>query len=185
MALQDILKAITAEADQKITSERSAHQKRLSTMREQSEQRISKRKQEIAMQKEEKRQQMRAKSEAHAQMIERNAELKKKQELLDTLFTLVTKKLGSCSEDKAEALLKQCIKSIKSKGTIHPSKAHANLLKKIAPSEQFEMGDAVEATGGFVFSSDKEERDFTFEHLVSQYLRPRTEVETASELFNA
>ena len=185
MALQDILNAITDEADQKITSERSAHQKRLSTMREQSEQRISKRKQEIAIQKEEKRNQMRAKSDAHAQMIERNAGLKKKQELLDNLFTLVTKNLGSCSNEKAEALLKQCIKSIKSKGTIHPSKVHADTLKKIAPSEQFTMGDPVEATGGFVFSSEKEERDFTFEHLVSEYLRPKTEVEIAAELFNA
>ncbi len=94
-------------------------------------------------------------------------------------------KLRNCSEEKVEALLKQCIKSIKPSGTIHPSKNHVGLLKKIAPSEQFTIGDPVESSGGFVFSSEKEEHDFTFDHLVSEYLRPLTEVETAVELFNA
>ena len=185
MALQDILKAIVAEADQQIENERKVHQKKLTTAREQSEQRTAKRKQEIAVQKEKRKDQMRAKSQAHAQMIERNAELKKKQDLLDDLYGQVVKKLSDLPKPDVEEFLKKCIKSIKEKGEIRPSKAHAELLKKIAPSEKFKIGEHISSSGGFIFVSEKEEKDFTFEHLVSSYLRPKTEVEIANELFTS
>ena len=183
MALQDILKAIIAEADQQIESERKVHQKHLSTLKEQSEQRTAKRKQEIAVQKESRKDQMRAKSEAHAQMIERNAELKKKQELLDDLFGKVVTELGKMSDNEVEEFLNKCVKSIHAHGEILPSKAHADLLKRIAPSEKFKIGEPISASGGFIFISNKEEQDFTFEHLVSSYLKPKMEVEIANEIF--
>ena len=75
------------------------------------------------------------------------------------------------------------MKGITAKGEIHPSKAHAALLKKICPSEQFRIKEATNAKGGFLFISEKEEQDFTFEHLVEEVLRPKTELETSHTLF--
>jgi len=45
------------------------------------------------------------------------------------------------------------------------------------------MKDATDAKGGFVFISDTEEQDFTFENLIQNILRPRTELSIAHTLF--
>jgi len=185
MALQDILAAISHEADARIKQERSTHQKRISVLREESERRIAKLKQNIALQKEERKLQMRRKAEAHIVMIKRNAELQTKRKLLDKIYTAVVERLAGMPEDKVKTLLEKCLKTISQKGDIRPSAAHVNMLKQLASSEQFSIGDAVDVSGGFIFTSEKEERDFTFEHLVSQYLRPKSEVDTASTLFAA
>jgi len=89
MALQDILAAISAQADQKITEARTLHQKHLTQVREVSERNLAKKKQDIALQKEQRKAQLKAKAENHAVMIKRNALLKKKQELLDQMYNQV------------------------------------------------------------------------------------------------
>jgi vacuolar-type H+-ATPase subunit E/Vma4 len=183
MALQDILTAITAQADLQITEARSAHQKRLTEMRESSERMLSTKKQEIAQQKEQKKLQLKAKTQAHAESASRNAALTKKQELLDRLYQKVSDSLSNLPEDKVEELLRICLKQIPQKGVIHASKKHAALLKKLAPSEQFKMGDNANSSGGFLFVSDKKEYDFTFEHLIESMLRPHTELDISNELF--
>jgi len=184
MALPDILAAISSQADEQIAKERSAHQKRLSLIREESERRIAKRKQEIAAQKEERKEQLHMKAVSHSAMTRRNAELTKKQELLDDLYALVLKNLLSLPEKEVETLLKTCLKTIKGNGEIRPSKAHENILKRIAASEKFSFGKPIESAGGFVFVSEREEHDCRFEHLVSAFLRPQTEVEAARTLFS-
>lgn len=183
MALQDILDAISAQADQQIANARSTHQKAVTQKREASERSLAKRKQEVAAQKELKKQQLKSKTEAHAEALKRNAVLTKKQELLDRLFQKVTKELSATEEGQSEELMRVCLKKITLKGTIHPSEKHAKLLKKIAPSEQFTMGKETNAKGGFLFVSETQEYDFTFEHLVSEMLRPNTELDVSRELF--
>ncbi|MDD3896267.1 MAG: hypothetical protein PHU04_00260 [Candidatus Peribacteraceae bacterium] len=186
MALSNILAAISAQADEQISQERSLHQKRISLMREESERRIAKRKQEIAGQKEERRKQLHMKAVSHSTMTRRNAELKKKQELLDTLYALVLQKLAALpsQEKEVETLLKKHLQTIKGNGEIRPSKAHETILRHIAPSERFAFGKPIESVGGFLFVSEREEHDCTFEHLVASYLRPQTEVEAAKALFS-
>lgn len=183
MALQDILNAISEQADKQIADARSTHQKALTQMREASERSLAKKKQEIAVQKEQKKIQLKAKAHAHAESAKRNTVLIKKQELLDRLFAKVTAELSTLPENKVEELLRTCLKHIAQKGTVHSSKKHAALLKKIAPSEQFAMGKESNALGGFLFVSDKQEYDFTFEHLVEEILRPQTELAISHELF--
>jgi vacuolar-type H+-ATPase subunit E/Vma4 len=185
MALQDILNAITAQTDLQITEVRTAHQKKLTEMRESSERAHAKKKQEIAQQKEQRKLQLKAKAEAHAQSLKRNALLTRKQALLDKLYGKVVKDLAALPEKDVEALLRTCLKKIGQKGTIAPSKKHEVLLKRIAPSQQFKMEKGTDAAGGFMFSSEKQEYDFTFEHLVSEYLRPETELEVSHTLFTS
>ncbi|MDP7477030.1 MAG: hypothetical protein QF442_01120 [Candidatus Peribacteraceae bacterium] len=183
MALQDILAAITAEADQQIESARAEHQKTITGMREESERSMSTRKQELAVQKQKKMDQITAKAHAHANAHKRNETLSKKKELLDRLYVGVAKQLGALPEKEVESLLRKCLKCIKSKGEIHPATHHAALLKKICPSEQFRMKDGTKAKGGFLFVSAREEQDFTFEHITEQVLRPKSELETSHLLF--
>lgn len=184
MALQDILAAITAKADKKIEQARADLQKENSQLRQESEKRIAKRKQEIEVSKQQKLDQMKAKAETHASAVKRNAVLSKKKELLDRLYGKVAEDLAELSDKEIEPLLRKCVKGIKAKGEIYPSKKHAALLKKICPSEQFRIKDPKHFKGGFLFVSEREEQDFTFEHLVEEVLRPKTELETSHTLFS-
>ena len=183
MALQDILAAITADADRQIEEARINLQKELTALREESERRTAKRKQEIAVQKQQKIAQLTAKAQTHAISRKRNAILAKKKELLDTVYTKAIIEFCSISDDNAEKLLRACINTITEKGEIYPSKVHALLLKKICPSEQFSMKDPTDAKGGFLFVSKKEEQDFTFENIMQYMVRPRTELAIANDLF--
>lgn len=185
MALQDILDAITNEADQKIISARSEHQKLLSQMRETAERVQATKRQELAMQKEKKKTQLKMKTEAHASALKRNVILRKKRELLDRLYEKAVDQIISLPDDKIEPVLSSCLKDISVKGTIQPAAKHANLLRKIAPAEQFTIGENTSAKGGFVFISDRQEQDCTIEYLVQEWLRPRTELSVSRKLFTS
>lgn len=183
MALQDILAAITAQADQRITDARTEHQRSLTQLREESERRIAKKKQELAVTKQERKKQLEAKAQAHALAQKRNAVLSAKKDLLDAVYGDAINELAKLSDKEIEPLLRACVKSISAKGAVHPSKKHAELLKKICPSEQFSMEEPTDAKGGFIFVSATQEQDFTFENLIEQNLRPQTELDVSKTIF--
>lgn len=183
MALQDILAAITGNADKRIADARSEHQRTLTQLREESERALAKKKQELAVTKQERMKQLEAKAHTHALAQKRNMVLGKKKELLDRVYEEAVSKLSKLDEKEIEELLRACIKSIKGKGEIRPSAAHEKLLKKICPSEQFKMGSTTNAKGGFLFVSDTEEQDFTFENIVGNVLRPQSELTISSMIF--
>jgi vacuolar-type H+-ATPase subunit E/Vma4 len=185
MALQDILNAITSQADESIRAERAAHQKRISQMREAAERAVAKKKQELALQKDKKKKQMRMKTQAHADTIKRSAILNSKRALLDKIYEKVLDNAGKLADEKIEPILRKALKEIHEKGKIFPSKRHEDLLKKLAPSQQFSIEKPISSKGGFLFVSEKQEQDFTFEHLVSDWLRPKTELETSTYIFSA
>ncbi|MCA9370345.1 MAG: hypothetical protein KC680_00085 [Candidatus Peregrinibacteria bacterium] len=183
MALQDILAAITAQADKRIASSRTEHQRSLTQLREESERRLAKKKQELAVSKQERMKQLESKAKTHALAQKRNMVLSKKKELLDRVYEEAVTRLSSLSEKEIESLLRACVKAIKNKGVIYPSAKHADLLKKICPSEQFTIEKSTQAIGGFLFVSDTSEQDFTFEHIVEHVLRPQTELDISRMLF--
>ncbi|MBT3293260.1 hypothetical protein HN512_03005 [Candidatus Peregrinibacteria bacterium] len=183
MPLQDILNAISAQADSQISETRSAHQKNISELREASERRLAKKKQELATQKEKKKIKLKAKAETHAEMHKKNVSLRKKRELLDKVYVAATAEICSLPDDKIEELIRNCLKQIEGKGSLYPSEKHASLLKKLAPSEQFSIEKPISAKGGFLFTSSEKEQNFTFEHLIQEWLRPRSEISISKELF--
>lgn len=186
MALHDILVAIQAEADRAIADAKSAHQRRLSALREESERRLAALRQRIAVQREEKKANMRRKVEALAVVEQRNAVLGKKKELLDRFYARdVVRELTALPKEQQEALLKTWLERMTEKnGTLHPAKAHEALIRALA-GDRFAIGNPVEAAGGFLFVSPRQERDFTYEHIVASDIRPRTEVPVARALFSA
>ena len=185
MALQDILTAITQQADKKINDARGVHQKGLTKIREEGERTVAERKQEIARQKETKKAQMKAKAENAADMHVKNSLLSKKRYLLDKTYEEVVENLSKLPDEKLEPLMRACLKSITAEGTIQPAEKHIVLMKKLADSSKFKMGSTIKAKGGFRFISDKQEQDCTLEHLVAEVLRPATELEIAQTLFLA
>lgn len=183
MALQDILSAIISQADQQIKEARATHQKNLTKIREQGERTVASKKQEIAAQKEQRKAQLAAKAQNAAAMLKRNAQLNKKQELLDKTYAQVVEELSKLPHEKVEPLIRACLKAIRDEGTIHPAKEHEALLRKLADASRFTLGEPINAKGGFKFISKKKERDCTFEHLVSEVLRPVSELEISQLLF--
>lgn len=183
MALQDILAAITAQADKRITDTRTLHLRSLTQLREESERSLAKKKQELAVTKQQRMQQLEAKAHTHALAQKRNSILTKKKELLDQVYSEAVDELAKLSDKEIEPLLRACIKSITEKGTIYPSAKHADILKKICPSEQFSMEKPTEAKGGFLFISKKQEQDFTLEHIIEESVRPSTELDVSQMIF--
>ena len=185
MALQDIINAIIAAADADIEQARRAHQQEMTNLREEAERSLATKKQEIASSRERKKEQLRSKAENHAAIQKRNAVLTKKRELLDRVFDAVVDKLVATDAAALETLLRSCLKTIAAKGTIHPASAHEALLQRLADSGQFTIGSTIDAKGGFLFVSDKEEADFTFEHLVQENLRSSKELDVSKQLFTS
>lgn len=185
MALADLLAAIRAAADQKISEARSEHQKMMTELKEANERELSKVKTQLNKQKEERKTSLRAKTVTHATQQKNALILKKKRALLDQTYAAVLEELKSLKPDKLETILRLCLKEVSTKGTVHPASAHKDLLKKLAPSEQFKIGDTIDSVGGFRVVSAKQEYDYTFEHLVISVLKPQTELETAHTLFPA
>jgi V/A-type H+-transporting ATPase subunit E len=184
MALQDILAAISVEADRQIAEARTAHQNALTQIRQQSEQSLDRKRQDISAQKEQKLEQMRRKAEVHADTQLRNAQLQKKREILDRIYQKAIESLSQLPDKDVEALLKACLESIHDKGEIRPTKKHVALMQRLVGGD-LTLGDPVEGAGGFIFVSEKREQDFRFETLVQDVLRPKTELELAHSLFTA
>ena len=76
------------------------------------------------------------------------------------------------------------LKSIRDEGTVHPASEHEGLLRKLADASRFHLGEPIKAKGGFKFVSKTKEQDCTFEHLVSEVLRPLSELEISQLLFS-
>ncbi|OGG92049.1 hypothetical protein A3H16_01390 [Candidatus Kaiserbacteria bacterium RIFCSPLOWO2_12_FULL_53_8] len=183
MAIDNILAAITQETDRRIAGAKEAHAKRIAMLRDESAQRIRTRKQEIDAQHKQEIDDLRLKAETHRSQQRRNGILNKKQELLERCYSDVQKALAKSDTATLGAFLVSCLKGISGAGEVRPVAAHKALLEKIADKSRFTIGKSIDAVGGFVFVSDKQEHDYTFERFVTATLRPQTEVEVSQALF--
>jgi len=183
MALDDILAAITKETDQRIATAKEAYRIQLSDMRKESDLNLLAKKQKFSNECNEKEQQMRSNMRTHFALHRRNAMLLKKHALLEQFYTNVAEAIAKERPAIVEKFLTACLDQIKEKGELHPAKNHAALLEKIADKKQFTIGKPIDALGGFIFTSETQERNCTIEYLVKEQLRPATEVDVASSLF--
>jgi vacuolar-type H+-ATPase subunit E/Vma4 len=154
----------------------------MKTMKEERELAVLDAQQRIQEQKKRKMAQLRERAESHARMTARHELLQKKQELLNDAYAQVIEALAKLPKDEMETFLKSCLKAIDTEGVIHPAKGSEAMIKKLA-GDSFKIGESIDAKGGFRFVSDKQERDYTFEFLVHEALRPSSEVEIAHKLF--
>ena len=115
-------------------------------------------------------------------MVARHAIVERKQQHLTGVYDKVIDSLASLPQAEIESFLQNCLKHIGMKGTIHPTQAHEAMLKKMVGSS-FTMGSVIPGKGGFRFSGATQDRDYTFEFLVHQVLKPATEMDAARSLF--
>ena len=183
MALDDILTAIKTHADSELAKARAAHEQRIAEMRDASQREIERKEREIVGQKEQKLAHARQKADAYASTLVRHAALKAKQRSLDDVYRSVAASLAEAPEATIEPLLKACMKNLPASGEIRPARAHAAILKKLAG--QYDIGEPIDAAGGFIFVSKDRDVDCTFETLTERVLRPATELEVSASLFHA
>lgn len=185
MALQDIITAITSQADRDIAALRSAHEQRAAEMRTKQRGALDSLRSTMLRDVETRKSQLLLKVKTHAAVERRNRISGVKQSVINAAFAEAIAILSALPDEKVEPLLRACLKQIKGKGTLHASKRHETLLKKIAPSEQFTIGGVADAIGGFRFVGATSEADYTFECLVHGILRQKKGLDIANLLFTS
>ncbi len=183
MALQDIITAITAQADREIATLRDAHEQRTKSLRDRHQTNLVSVRSAMAEQVAKRKEQLLLKMKTHVQGERRNRLSSAKQAVIHAAFTETLARLSALPDEKVEPLLRTLLKRIKAKGVLQTSKRHEALLRKLAPSEQFSLEIDPHAKGGFRFVGKTSEADFTFEHLVHGVLRPWKELDIAHLLF--
>lgn len=183
MALPDILELIVANTEKEIADAQAAQRQTIAALRHQSEREQQSELEEIQHQKEKKKDSMRARAEGHGIMMKRHSLLRKKQEVIAALYEgEVMKQLLALPEATLEKFFKHCLERIDTPGVVRPAKAHAALLKRACHGTHHTLGETIDAQGGFVVSSDKREDDLTFEFLIREVLKPRTELSVLGTL---
>lgn len=181
MAFDDILTAIVAHTDELIAQAKKAHLQLLTDLKAQNETQVQVLEQSIAEQKEVKKASMLQKAKTHSEALVKNADLQAKQDLLDKLFEQVLTYVTQLPKEDTTTLLTKLVARLPKEGVIYPSKAHKELLTKLAP--KLTTGETINVVGGFIFKSPTMEQDCTFEHIVTEEIRQQSEVQAASKLF--
>jgi vacuolar-type H+-ATPase subunit E/Vma4 len=184
MALNDILKAITEDADKRIADAKATHDTRIRLMRDEGQRTELQKRQSISELRDQKMRQLKERAQSHARMLRGKKILSKKQEYATKVYADVMNALSAAPKKDIESFLEKALSMVKGPGVIHPAAAHADFIKKHLPSG-CTLGDAIATAGGFRFVSGKHEHDFTFEFLVNNVLRAKTEARVASAIFPA
>lgn len=183
MALNQLLAAITAQADQQITLIRQEQERTLKAARDEQEIALSAALRSIDVRKRQKMDQVRMKAEQHAAAFHNNTVLRHKRVLLDRIFTSVIRSLAAATDEAIEPLLKRCL-TLAGPGEIRPTERHRKLLQNILPSS-CSLGLSVSGEGGFICITEKQEHDFRLETIVQDLLRPVSEILVADTLFSS
>lgn len=183
MALSHILHAITAEADADIRALRQKHDDLLRSLDADHASALSALRHDIAQKKTERLHSLRSRAEGHINMKKRHAVLQRKQHILDALYADTARALGSLPTATLEKLMTTWIKGLPKGGVIRPSTVHTALIKKICGDSHTTGTPLKDASGGFVYESETMDRDYTFEFLIRELLRPTTEIDAAHQLF--
>lgn len=186
MALADILTAIEQNTADTLSQMRKNHQQRMLEMKRETEARLEEFGEAISKQKEQKLRQMRAKANSHGLLRGKHAIVRKKQELIGDAYEAFLGELKEMKGEEVRMFLERAVSSLGNiAGTIHPAPAHTALLTSLVAGKPYlSIGKPIDAVGGFRFAGENREHDFTFESLVSNSLRPRTELDIARLLFS-
>lgn len=161
MALADIIKAIQAQRDKDISALQERVLEEKNSFKRKTDDELKVYEDDLKKQTKARKTQLTKKAHTMVQMEHRKTLLEEKRKAIDSVYDAVIDELKKLSPEKMkkleEALEK---KAAKHKGEKKPSKE-----------------------GGFTLISEKAEEDFTFPHLVQTILRPETELEVSSKLF--
>lgn len=182
MSFHDLLNAIVAQTDADIARLKEAHASRVTALKQETKGWIDARERDIDQRAADRRKEIIAKAETHALQERRRKVTQCKRDLLDDIYGKAVEALASLPAAKTETILASLLDGIDGDGIIRPTSAHRAILKKIV-GKRFELGEDVPGAGGFLFQGEHEERDCTYENLVENSLRPKTEMGVLRSLF--
>ncbi len=176
MPFHDLLNAIVSQTDADIARLKDEHIRRLDALKQETKNWITQREQDFVTRAGERKTELLAKAEAHAFQERRRKVTQYKRDLLDAVYQKTVAALTALPAPKTEQLLRNILESIPGTGVIHPTAAHRSILKKLVSDARFTLGEDTAGSGGFLFRGEREERDCTYESLVKNTVRPRTEM---------
>lgn len=175
---------ISSEAETTVATAKKEHQLLLKTMREQASTQEKNTIGAIERQAREREHQEHGRVHGRAAMVKRHALLKAKQTLLDEIYQAVLVAFVGLPTAKLEEFYARCLSLVPTEGCIAPAADHVSILKKMIEGKaQLTLGEPIASKAGFRFVGKTTDLDFTIEQLISQVLRPATEVNIAHELF--
>jgi vacuolar-type H+-ATPase subunit E/Vma4 len=183
MSLKHLLEAITAETDRKVQEIRNTLKNDLEKMRQESSQQLSKKKHDIVDAHEKELQTKKRTLEAKKLSLTKSAVLSKKKEIQDRFYEKLLTRMSALPESDIEEIMKQCLTDLPKEGTIHPASPHVSLITRLVSTTSLTIGESIASKGGFLFTAERQEKDCTFEHLVSDVIRPKTELLVSQKLF--
>ncbi len=184
MALADILRAITEEANAELRTLEQQFDVDSQDRMKKHQQELHDIEQTVTAQKKQKMHHLQLKAEGHAKMQTRHALLQKKQEILEEVYQHVLQKLLALDTKSLDAFFALCKETAGvQKGVVHMAKAHQKHGDTLVTKE-LTLGESIDAKGGFTIVTEEKVFNFTFEFLVSELLRPSTEISLASSLFS-
>lgn len=184
MSLKHLLESIVQEADHRIATAKKAHIEHLQALEAAHEKRLDAMMKNAQARLAERKRSLHEKASSLGRITASKLLLETKNAEINAVYDNVLAELKALSKEDLSAFFKKCLDMVGDEnGVIRATPDHEPLLKKIA-GKNLQMGAPLtRASGGFVLSTEKREWDFTFDFLVSQALRPATEIDTAVKLF--
>jgi len=197
MALDDIKKAILAEAEKEVKKIEAGGEKKVAVVRDEWSKKIEIRKQEIIASGQRKANQKVQQTQFKVQAQAQTEILNQKQRIIDQVYKLALQKLGELDDDKYTELLAGLINQLpESKGELISVTGKESQLKKALrkSGKKYDIAketvagnglpaEALAKAGGFIFKSKEVEIDNTFTTLVKN-AKEETILEVSNLLFN-
>lgn len=186
MALEDILKKIKKETEEKIKKIEEEAKEEIKKIEENYHKKIEMKKNEILSEVKEEVNKKIRQAQINISLETKNLILLKKQEILENLYQEVLNDLSNLNEKDYLKLISLLIKKCPEKGEIIPAQGKEEITQRaiLESKKNLTLSDkSLPIKGGFVFSSENLEIDNSFENLI-KIVREKTEIEVAKILFS-
>lgn len=184
MSVKHLLQSIAQDADRRVAEAKKSHAERMRALEADHERKLDAIRKDAQDRLNERKRSLREKAESLGRIAANKLLLEAKNKEIDAVYASVSDALKGMDKPEIESFFRKALETAGSEGgVIRAAKEHEAIVKKVAGKE-FEMGEHLpNASGGFILSTDTQEWNFTFDFLVTQSLRPATEIDAASALF--
>lgn len=185
MALDDILKKIKKETEEKIKRIKEEARGEIDKIEKKYQTEVEIKKNQILTRVKEEIEKKIKQKQIKVSLETKNLVLNKKQEILENLYREVLNDLSDLDDEDYLKLILILIKKCPDDGEIIPAKGREKItLRAISESRKNYIlsKKSLPMKGGFIFSSQNLEIDNSFENLV-KIIREKTEIEVAKILF--
>lgn len=187
MALDDIKKAILAEAKKETKKIETEGEAKVKAVQTEWAKKIEVKKQEITASAQRKANQKVQQTQFKLQAQAQTEILTQKQNVIDQVYKLALKKLGEFDDDKYIELMEKLINQLPAgKGELTSARDKGNLLKKALrkSGRKYDLAEEeINGSGGFIFRSKEVEIDNTFATLIKN-AKEQTILAVSNLLFN-